>query len=135
GTVRWWDAATGKRLRSWDARVRRADPKATDRFLGYHNAVLSPDGKVLAAHARWEYDRPKETVAESAALVVLDLDARKELWRSEAVGLREPPVRSSPDGKEVPALELNRSGPAVHVTAMGKWGKRLPMARGGAGDG
>jgi WD40 repeat protein len=130
GTVCWWDAATGKKLRTWDATVLWPEQPGRRRFIHLWDGTFSPDGKVLAinVHCQWESaGKEKEGAEDRWALVVLGLDTGKEIWQVPEVPIRTTPLSFSPDGKRL-ALDLGEKELAVYETATGKLVKRLPRS-------
>ena len=89
GTVRWWDVASGKELRSWqplaeDKELAAGETKKTKTFF---NCVLAPDAKAIALHAFYvDGNNPGlQNVAGNAAgdqeAVGISLETRKTVWR------------------------------------------------------
>ncbi len=132
GKVCWWDVATGKQLRNWDAA--RLWPKKTGRrqLIQFCGAALSPDGTVLAANGQWATGKGSP-LQDRWELVVLDLKAGKELWRAKGPREHASPTAFSPDGKRL-ALDLPGTEPAVHETATGKLLWRMPKLKGEEDD-
>jgi WD40 repeat protein len=123
GTVCWWDVASGKKLRTWNAAGLR--PPGKGRFVALRRATLSPDGKGLAAHTHWQVVAKTPTDAQPEVVAFVDLVAGEERWRSAALAERDAPLRFSPDGKYLATSEAQTTGPALYETATGKLVKRL----------
>lgn len=82
GTVIWWDLVSRKKVREWH--MLADEPKRNDNDEPFdaeiHNARFSIDGTILAVDKWWSAE-----LANSMA-IVLDLNARKELWREDTHG-------------------------------------------------
>src|SRR5262249_19209150 len=87
GAVHWWGVADRKTIRQWD--LLAEDPKKTREGApilsrGIRDACFSADGKTLA-FGKWWKTQPDDVYSKNTAIVV-DLVARKELWRQDIQG-------------------------------------------------
>jgi WD40 repeat protein len=118
GAVHWWDVADRKTIRQWD--LLADDPRKTakgDPILsrGIRDACFSADGKTLA-FSKWWKTQPDDVYSNNMAIVV-DLGARKELWRKD-IQVYDCQFAFTPDGKRV-VLSWAASF-SLHETATGR---------------
>jgi WD40 repeat protein len=122
--VSWWDVATGKCLRVWDADPAWPDPKANRVFGGWRRAVVSPDGTSISAEALWA--RPGGSLYPERTRIVWNLGTGKEQWRLPAEDSSSSHAAFSPDGSQL-AFHWTTKGPAIYHTATGKVSFAIPL--------
>jgi WD40 repeat protein len=119
GTVHWWDVPSQKSMRVWQTlgNEPRANDKGDPFEMRIYNACFSNDGKYLAIEKWWTADKGFRRSGDTMALV-LDLDARRELWReyTEGYGCS---FAFAPDGKRL-AMAGKRHQFSLHEVASGR---------------
>jgi WD40 repeat protein len=118
-TVRWWDAATGKELRSWkllaDAPLSEVAGKKIVTLRTWH---FSPGAKYLAVHIVRVDQSEGRDLPRSEEFIVFDLVGGKEPWRTrDRGGIMA--VAYSADSKRV-AIAVGPDQVEVRNTATGK---------------
>jgi WD40 repeat protein len=120
GQVRWWDAATGKKLREWDST--RAVQKPKDggpwEFCDTKLATLARDGRTLAAIIAWQDKSNKEAFGKyHHCLTVWDLQQHKKRWHlPQEMGISFFRFDLSADGKLLALFNTGTSTAEDHVS-------------------
>jgi WD40 repeat protein len=134
--VRWWDVATGKTIREWDAMQGVAKPNdpGTWKFYGAYGTTLTRDGRILAAFAEWKSDKTgQEENKCRRRLIVWDLDRRKQRWHLERTKEDSFVFDLSADGK-VAAVGIGKAGLSIRDGIKGRELRRIEHPAKGAPD-
>jgi WD40 repeat protein len=106
GYVRWWDTATGKQLRQWDALAGRfrPGPDSKAKPKGLFSAKLSRDGDLLVASLSESENEGIFVVTRPVGLVAWNLAKGEELWSLGTKGIDFGQFGLSADGKALTLL-------------------------------
>ena len=111
GSVDWWDAGSGKHLRTWKIFDEKQPlEKGGTKTKTFNDCAIAPDGKAIAVHVVWQMDNGKgpprfQPTPMSQEAVGFTLATKKMNWRSLSKKTRQQQGRGrfaySADGKRL----------------------------------